>query len=92
VNGVSTENPAETRAWIGADVPPEQAREWIAARIPPIPTDEPAEDASLPHCAACGGAIYHTPGAGGGKTPGAFGFDWHDFCTENYPFRGRKRY
>ena len=45
---VGSEDSAETRAWIGADVPPEQARDWVAARIPPIPADEPAEDASLP--------------------------------------------
>jgi hypothetical protein len=70
----------------------EQAHDWIAARIPPRPADEPEEDAALPHCAGCSGAIYHTPGARGEKTPGAFGFDWHDFCFETHPFPGRTRY
>jgi hypothetical protein len=88
---MGTENPAGS-AWIGAEIPPEQAREWIAGRIPPIPADEPAEDASLPHCAACGGAIYPAPLAIGERSPGPFGFDWHDFCVENYPFPGRMRY
>ena len=82
----------ESAAWIGANVPPEQAREWIAARIPPIPADEPPEDASLPHCAACGRAIYPSPDAVGERSPGPFGFDWHNFCVENYPFPGRARY
>jgi hypothetical protein len=52
----------------------------------------PPEDASLPHCAACGGAIYPAPGAVGERAAGNLGFDWHDFCVESYPFPGRKGY
>lgn len=87
---MGTENPSAEH-WLGADVPLDQAHEWIAARVPDRPAGESPEVAALRHCAACGSAIFPPPGAGE-KAPGAFGFDWHDFCFESYPFLGRTRY